>query len=747
MASSNEVIGRNNKAEFLLEIFSEEIPARMQAKAANDLKSIFTNALTKGGVKFKEADCYVTARRLVLHIQGLDSKTPDIKKERRGPRADAPEKAIEGFLRGAGVTRDQVEIREEKKGAFLHVVIEQEGISTKKALEDIFKSNLGIFPWPKSMRWGDNSIRWVRPLHSVLAIFDGQKLNLSFLGTEDNLVIPDGNQTRGHRFLAPEAFEVSSFADYKAKLAAAFVILDPAERKDLIHRSAKKLAQEAGLNLLEDEGLLDEVVGLAEYPVVLMGEFDAAFLDVPQEALTSAMKKHQKYFSLVDGQGKLANKFIFVSNMKTNDQGAKIIDGNERVLRARLADTKFFWDQDLKVTLEGRLPALDDIVFHAKLGTVGERVKRLVELSGYIAEQIGADVEQAKRAALLCKADLVSGMVGEFADLQGLMGKYYAEKQGEPAAVANGIAEHYSPKGPSDICPSDPVSVAVALAEKLDSLVGFFGLDEKPTGSKDPFALRRAALGVVRLIIENKLRFRLREALENTFWILAYGYTLAAAEKYEDEHPDTSPRRTIRALREKAIDRIADFPKIQMIQLFVTLSDFFDDRFRIHMKGQGVRHDLITATSGLKWNYDVPDDQEAEGEDDLVRLLARVDALQNFLSTDEGGNLLAGYKRAANILKKETEISGEPTAGTLAEEKNLFERLSKVSAAADKAIADEKFEEAMVHLATLRPAIDAFFDKVTVNSDDKAERLNRLRLLARIRDTMNRVADFSKIEG
>ena len=696
MASSNEVIGRNNKAAFLLELFSEEIPARMQAKAASDLKSIFTNALTKGGIKFKEADCYVTARRLVLHIQGLDAKRPDSKKERRGPRADAPERAIEGFLRGAGVTRDQVEIREEKKGAFLYAVIEQEGISTKKALEDIFKSNLGIFPWPKSMRWGDYSIRWVRPLHSVLAIFDGQKLDLSFSGTEDISVIPDGNQTRGHRFLAPEPFEVSSFADYQAKLAAAYVILDPAERKELIHRSARNLAQEAGLNLREDEGLLDEVVGLAEYPVVLMGEFDAAFLDVPQEALTSAMKKHQKYFSLVDGQGKLANKFIFVSNMKTNDQGAKIIDGNERVLRARLADTKFFWDQDLKISLEDRLPALDDIVFHAKLGTVGERVKRLVELSGYIAEQIGADVEQAKRAALLCKADLVSGMVGEFADLQGLMGKYYAEKQGEPAAVANAIAEHYSPKGPHDKCPSDLVSVCVALAEKLDSLVGFFGIDEKPTGSKDPFALRRAALGIIRLIVENGLRLALIDICGSS------------ASQYTNGVLSNAGR---------------------------VIGDFFAERLKVHLKEQGVRHDLITAVFSLG------------GEDDLVRLLARVEALQKFLSTDEGGNLLAGYKRAANILKKETEISGEPTAGSLAEEKNLFERLSKVSTAADKAIADEEFEEAMAHLATLRPAIDAFFDKVTVNSDDKAERLNRLRLLARIRDTMNRVADFSKIEG
>ncbi len=693
MASSNEVTGRNNKAAFLLELFSEEIPARMQAKAASDLKRLVTDKLKGAGLNFDQADSTVTTRRLCLHITGLDAEQPDVSEERRGPRADAPERAIEGFFKGAGVTRDQVAIREEKKGTFLYAIIERKGHKTSDVLAEFLPEIIRNFPWPKSQRWGDRSLRWVRPLHSILCLFDGNVVGFDL----DDLRA--GNQTQGHRFLAPEPFEVSSFADYQAGLKAAYVILDPAERKDLIYTAAKKLAQEAGLKLMEDEGLLDEVVGLAEYPVVLMGEFDVAFLDVPQEALTSAMKKHQKYFSLVDGQGKLANKFIFVSNMKTNDQGAKIIDGNERVLRARLADTKFFWDQDLKITLEDRLPALDDIVFHAKLGTVGERVKRLVELSGYIAEQIGADVEQAKRAALLCKADLVSGMVGEFADLQGLMGKYYAEKQGEPAPVANAIAEHYSPKGPSDICPSDPVSVAVALAEKIYTLVQFWWIDEKPTGSKDPFALRRAALGAVRLIIENDIRISLPIVLEKTHHI-SIGHA--------DENDNV---------------------------LAYNLFGFFVDRLKVLMKDKGVRYDLIEAVFTLNL------------VDDLVPLLARVEALQSFLSTDEGGNLLAGYKRAANILKKETEISGEPTAGTLAEEKNLFERLGKVSAAADKAIADEKFENAMAHLATLRPAIDAFFDKVTVNSDDKAERLNRLRLLARIRDTMNRVADFSKIEG
>lgn len=693
MTSSKKVIGQIKKSEFLLELFSEEIPARMQAKAADDLKRLVTDKLKGAGLKFDQADAYVTPCRLCLHIAGLDAEQPDIREERRGPRADAPERAIEGFLRGAGVTQKQVEIREEKKGTFLYAVIERKGRKTSDVLADSLPEIIKNFPWPKSQRWGDKSLRWVRPLHYILCLMDGEIVRFD-LGDG----IKSGNQTKGHRFLSAETFAVTSFADYQAKLDAAYVILNPADRKTLIHAQAKKLAADAGLNLLEDEGLLNEVVGLAEYPQVMMGEFDKEFLDIPQEALTSAMKSHQKYFSVVDGNGKLASKFIFVSNMKTDDKGARIIDGNARVLRARLADTKFFWDQDLKIRLEDRLPALDDIVFHAKLGTVGQRVERMVKLSGCIAGKVGADVELAKRAAKLCKADLVSGMVGEFADLQGLMGKYYAEAQSEPAVVANAIAEHYSPKGPNDKCPSDLVSVTVALAEKIDLLVAFFGINEKPTGSKDPYALRRAALGVVRLIVENNLRVNLTNI---------FSYADAALSLRGGEMTD--------------------------------LLDFFADRLKVHLKEQGVRHDLITAVFSLG------------GEDDLVRLLARVEALQGFLSTDEGGNLLAGYKRAANILKAEEKkdgpISGEATAGTLPEEKELFARLGQVSAATRAVVENEDFEEAMSGLATLRPTIDAFFDKVTVNSEDAGERQNRLRLLAEIRNTMSRVADFSKIEG
>ncbi len=697
-------------SEFLLELFSEEIPARMQAKAADDLKRLVTGKLSEAGLKFDQADSYVTPRRLCLHIAGLDSEQPDFSEERRGPRADAPQKAIEGFLKGAGVTRKQVEIREEKKGTFLYAIIERKGRKTSDVLAEFLPDVIKNFPWPKSQRWGGKSLRWVRPLHSILCLMDGKVVNFD-LGDG----IKSGNQSKGHRFLAPEIFVVSSFADYKANLEAANVMLNPADRKALINAEAIKLAKDAGLNLLEDEGLLNEVVGLAEYPVVLMGDFDKEFLDVPQEALTSAMKKHQKYFSVVDKNGKLANKFIFVSNMKAEDNGAKIIDGNVRVLRARLADTKFFWDQDLKIKLEDRLPALDDIIFHAKLGTVGERVARLVELSGHIAGLIGADVDQAKRAAQLCKADLVSGMVGEFADLQGLMGKYYAKAQGESPEVANAIADHYSPKGPSDKCPSDLVSITVAISEKLDTLVCFFSIDEKPTGSKDPFALRRAALAVIRLIIENGLRVRLTRFIE-------YAYSMKV--KYLGG----------------TIDGYIN-PEYggQVSKVTMEVLNFFADRLKVHLKEQGVRHDLITAVFVLG------------GEDDLVRLLARVAALQNFLTTNEGGNLLAGYKRAANILKAEEKkdgpVTGEATAGSLPEETELFARLGQVSVATEAAVEDEKFEEAMGNLATLRPSIDAFFDKVTVNSDDKDERQNRLRLLAQIRTTMNSVADFSKIEG
>lgn len=697
-------------AEFLLELFSEEIPARMQKKAASDLARLVADKLKDAGLSYDKATPYVTVRRLVLHIEGLDTEQPDVREERRGPRADAPEKAIEGFLKGAGVTRDQVEIREEKKGTFLYAVIERKGRKTSDVIAEFLPEVIRNFPWPKSQRWGAKSLRWVRPLHSILCLLDGEIVSLD-LGNG----LKSSNMTQGHRFLSPATFKVASFEEYEDRLKQSYVILDAAKRKTLISEKAHALAEEAGLVLLEDEGLSEEVTGLAEYPVVLMGQFDKEFLEVPSEALTSAMKSHQKYFSVLDASGKLTHKFIFVSNMKTDDQGAKIIAGNERVLRARLADTKFFWDQDLKITLDDRLPALDGIIYHNKLGSLGWRVKRCIELSGIIAEKIGADVDQAKRAAQLCKADLVSGMVGEFADLQGLIGKYYAEDQKELAAVANAIAEHYSPKGPSDTCPSESVSIAVALGEKLDTLVSFFRIDEKPTGSKDPFALRRAALGVIRLIVENKLRVNLFELIEKSHRLNT------------DTHAKQNP---------------GGVSAFGVEQVKKDLLDFFADRLKVHLKSQGVRHDLITAVFALS------------GEDDLVRLLARVDALQKLLETEDGVNLLAGYKRAVNILRIEEKKDKASYDGAvdedllcLKEEKDLFGQLNIVSGEAGTALEAEDFGLAMSKLAILRPSIDAFFDQVTVNSEDAGERKNRLRLLSQIRTTMNRVADFSKIEG
>lgn len=693
MTSSSKAVGQIKKAEFLLELFSEEIPARMQAKAAADLQKLVTAKLKDASLEFEAATAYVTARRLTLHIEGLSTEQPDVSEERRGPRSDAPEQAIEGFLKGAGITRDQVEVREEKKGTFIYAVIEKAGRPAQEVIAEFLPDLLRNFPWPKSQRWGDGTLRWVRPLHSILCLLAGKVVDFD-LG--EGLV--SGNNTRGHRFLKPQEFTVKSFADYAKNLEKAHVILDREKRKTDILTEARKLAKNAGLDLVEDAALLEEVAGLSEYPVPLMGGFEASFLEVPAEALTSAMRSHQKYFSLKDKNGKLANKFICVANMA--DKAGEIIKGNERVLNARLSDTKFFWDQDLKVSLDDRLPQLDNIVFHAKLGTVGARVERLVELSAFIAGKIGANVEQARRAAALCKADLVTGMVGEFADLQGLMGKYYAEKQGEAAEVANAIADHYSPKGPSDKCPSDSVTVAVALAEKLDTVVGFFGIDEKPTGSKDPFALRRAALGIIRLIVENKLRLGLIELCG------------VSAQKY------------------KGCD-LSDAGQ--------DLGNFFSDRLTVHLKEQGVPHDLITAVFALK------------GEDDLVRILARIDALKTFLDTQDGQDLLGGYKRAVNILKaeekKEGPVEGDATAGTLPQEKDLFEQLKSVSTIVTENVEREEFEKAMSELATLRAPIDAFFDKVTVNSEDQGERQNRLRLLSHIRRTMNRVADFSKIEG
>ncbi|MDA9553636.1 glycine--tRNA ligase subunit beta [Pseudemcibacter sp.] len=677
-------------AEFLLEIFSEEIPARMQQKATDDLEKLVTEKLNDAKLTFDGVKSYVTARRLVLSITDLASVQPDVSEERRGPRADAPDQAIAGFLRVAGIAREDLVEREDKKGTFLFAIIDQKGRPASDVIAEFMPEIIRNFPWPKSQRWGAGSLRWVRPLHSILCIMDGDIIDFEIDG------INSSNKTCGHRFMAPAEITVNDFTSYNEALKNAYVVLDRFERIENIDSEAQKLAKNAGLTLVEDKTLLGEVAGLAEYPVVLMGSFDEEFLDVPPEALTSAMRTHQKYFSLKDNNGNLANKFIFVSNMKTKDNGAKIIDGNERVLRARLSDTKFFWDQDLKYKLADHLPALNDIVFHAKLATVGARVKRLEGLSGYIAELISAEVEKAKLAAKLSKSDLVTGMVDECPELQGLMGKYFALAEGQDDQVADAIADHYSPKGPTDSCPSAPVSIALALAEKIDTLVGFFAIDEKPTGSKDPFALRRASLGIIRLITENNIRIDLDQVI------------LKSASSYDLNF------------------EIDDLLK------------FFWDRLKVYAKDRNIRHDII----GAEFNWD------------FVKMLSKAEALQNFVVTDDGENLLAGYKRAVNILKAEENKDGVNFDGdivldqlTMEEEKTLFATLNDVTVKTSDALKREEFEIAMTALARLRTPIDSFFDKVTVNSDNKSERESRLQLLSHIRTTMNSVVEFSKIEG
>ncbi|WP_339781603.1 glycine--tRNA ligase subunit beta [uncultured Thalassospira sp.] len=686
-------------AELLLELFSEEIPARMQARASADLEKLVTDGLKAADLGFDKVESLVTPRRLTLIIDGLPDKQPDLREERRGPRADAPEKAINGFLAGNGVTLEQCEKRETPKGVFLFAIVEQKGRAASVVIKDIIEDAMNKLPWPKSMRWADHKVRWVRQLDRILCLFDGAVIPVSYG------VVTAGNVTSGHRFLAPAVFAVNNASEYKAKLNFAKVMLDREQRKRVIAEGCLKLARDAGLKLVDDQGLLDEVCGLVEWPVPVMGKIDDHFMDVPREVLETSMREHQKYFVLEDTSGKLAARFITISNMVTMDHNARIIAGNERVLRARLHDAKFFWDQDRKVTLESRLPKLETIVFHAKLGTVAERVLRMRGLAREVSTSIaGCDVTLADRAAQIAKADLVSNMVFEFTELQGLMGKYYAENDGEKPEVAQAIAEHYAPAGPSDMCPTAPVSVAVALAEKLDTLAGFFTIDEKPTGSKDPFALRRAALGVIRLVLENGLRLPLRR-------LFAYAVS---------QYPAS-------VRRDAAVE-----------ELLV----FFADRLKVHLREQGVRHDLVSAVFAL------------DGEDDLVRLLARVDALADFVSGESGVNLMAGYKRASNILRieeKKDDMSYDATVDVALlsqdEERRLYEALIDVRHKALPLLRAEDYAAAMAGFAELRGPVDAFFEKVTVNSDNADERANRLKLLAQIRAAMHDIADFSKIES
>jgi glycyl-tRNA synthetase beta chain len=682
-------------SELLLEILSEEIPARMQARAADDFKRLVTDGLKAAGLTFGDARAFATPRRLALVVDGLPAARPDVSEERRGPRVGAPDNAVQGFLKGAGLTSlDQAEKRDTGKGEFWFAVIKKKGGPTADVLPGVVDAALKTLPWPKSMKWGSGTMQWVRPLQGIIALFDGKVLAGQIVPGGDMHPVPFGDTTRGHRFLSKGALTVSGFADYQAKLRAAHVVLDPAERRKIILDGARALTQQAQVALKDDEGLLDEVAGLVEWPVPLIGTIDAQFMDVPSEVLIVSMKTHLRQFVTTKADGTLANRFIVVANTVARDGGKTIVEGNERVLRARLADAKFFWDLDRKTRLEERLPALKGIVFHAKLGTQAERVQRIAALATAVADFVpGADKAQVMMAAELCKADLVSGMVGEFPELQGIMGRYYALHEQLPAAVADAIGDHYAPAGPNDRCPSAPVSMAVALADKLDALTSFWSIGEKPTGSRDPYALRRAALGVIRIVVENKLRLPLRKFFKE-----------------------------------------AD------------LLDFFAERLKVQMRDKGVRHDVIDAVFALG------------DEDDLVRLLARVEALQSFLGTDAGKNLLTGYGRAANIVRAEerkdkslaARIASVPDVALLelAEEKAVASALAEVERTVKPALQKEDFAAAMQALAGLRAPIDAFFDKVTVNVQDKPDlRLNRLKLLNQIRATMDAVADFSKIEG
>lgn len=706
--------------DLLLELFSEEIPARMQRRAAEDLKKLVTDALVERGFLYEGAKAFATPRRLALHVAGLPVKGQDVREERKGPRVGSPDAAIQGFLKGAGLSSiEQAKIESDpKKGEFYVAVIEKPGRATPDVLAEILPGIVKTFPWPKSMRWGaaskePGSLRWVRPLHSIVCTFGPE--------TEDPEVvrfdidgIASGDVTRGHRFLAPGEIHVKRFDDYAPSLERAKVVIDTDRRKDMILHDAKDLAFAQGLELVEDEGLLEEVAGLVEWPVVLMGSFDEAFLDIPPEVIRTTIRANQKCFVLRDpATGKLANRFLLTSNLIASDGGKTIVGGNERVVRARLSDAKFFWETDGKVKLEDRLEKLKSIVFHEKLGTQHERVERIAALAKELAPAVGADPALAERAARLAKADLVTEMVGEFPELQGLMGRYYATLQGEHPSVAAAIEEHYKPLGPSDRVPTDPVSVAVALADKIDTLVGFWAIDEKPTGSKDPYALRRAALGVIRLVLDNNVSMNLRFFMDQQFARILKGtvYTDYAS-------------------------------KLDNLLLFL------EDRLEVSLKDQGARHDLLQA---------VLDGYSLVQGSLLTLLVSRVEALGRFLDTEDGKNLLAGYRRAANILRIEEKKDGRAyneapdlqivnDQGQI-EEKALAVVLDGAKREAAAAVAAEDFEGAMRALSRLRQPVDAFFDKVTVNAEDPALRANRLRLLNDIREATRTVADFSRIEG
>ena len=726
-------------SHLLLEIFCEEIPARMQAKAEADLGSAVQKAFDDAGLGYGEVETLSGPRRLTVIVDGLAEKSEDVREERKGPKVGAPEKAVEGFMRGAGLTSiDQAEIKSDpKKGDFYVAVIETPGRSATDIIAETVPAIIKGFHWPKSMRWGEGDLRWVRPLQRVTCVLDGEVVPFELEG------LASGNEVEGHRIHGRGPFLVSNAADYRAQLEGeGHVMLSRDARREKIHAEAQKVCSDAGLELVEDTGLLEEVSGLAEWPVVILGEMDPAFLDLPDEVIQLSMRVHQKYFAVRDPKtGSLAPNFVVVANLAAKDGGRKIAEGNSRVLSARLNDGRFFWDNDLATPLEEMGKKFSTIDFKKELGTIADKVERVAALARELAPKVGADPDLAERAARLSKSDLVSEMVYEFPELQGVMGRYYALKQGEPEAVADAIRDHYKPQGPSDAVPSEPVSIAVALADKLDTLVGFWAIDELPTGSKDPFALRRAALGVVRLVLENDVRLSILDL--NEWARLSYspaffhdegqGLLWTSAISFNRAEADTEDGAGF--WTEVELKQSYWKPKLEL------LLSFFADRLKQYLRDQGKRHDLIDAVFAL-------------GEDDLVAITKRVDALSDFLSSEDGANLLAGFKRAVNILKAEekkhdTEYTGEVDEALLSEaaEKALYSALKKGEKEADDALQQENFEAAMTAMSNLRAPIDAFFDDVIVNSENVAVRQNRLYLLSTIRSVLGRVADFTRIEG
>ncbi len=749
--------------DLLIELFSEEIPARMQARAAEDLRTRVTDGLVEAGLTYAGAVAFSTPRRLALSLHDLAESSPTVTEERKGPRVDAPEKAIEGFLRGAGVAREDLEVRDDKKGRVYFATVTKPGRSADVIVAEVLEQVIRNFPWPKAMRWGNGTLRWVRPLHSILCLLtdDAGEARVVALTIDG---ITAGNTTAGHRFMGGGRFAVTSFDDYRAKLRRDHVILDAGERADHIWQAASNEAFAQGLEVVEDRGLLAEVAALVEWPVVLMGQIAPDFLDLPPEVLQTSMKEHQKFFSVRNPRTGRIERFVTVANIETADNGATILAGNKKVLSARLADAKFFWENDLRVARAGMgawLESLEKVTFERQLGSQAARIARIEALAREIAPHLGADPDLAAQAAKVAKADLESEMVGEFPELQGVMGRYYAEAAGMPAEVAAACAEHYKPIGPSDAVPQAPVSAAVALADKLDMLTGFWAIDQRPTGSKDPFALRRAALGVIRIILEGGYRLKLDRFIDaqllrhkiNLHSLRASAGEIDTLEEVLDEVAD---RGVFGSAFHAVMDRLhgtAHPPDTGDGSLLRTVGDavpdlstdllaFIHDRLKVHLRDQGLRHDVIDACLNL------------DGGDDLALITARARALADVLDTDDGENLLQGFKRANNILAQAEERDGvEYSFGAsqkfaeTGEERALFAALDSAEEKIAAATRDEDFVAAMNAMADLRGPIDDFFESVQVNTDNEVVRRNRLNLLARIRQICLRAADLTRVEG